>query len=109
MNNVDIYGLVMLTVFSGGFLTFLGWVMKSQNAGDMLNGFDAKKYDKDKVSKIVGKTFLNSGLLIILVGIIGLFLNSKYYNYVSSVQSAILLIGIAKGMYEMYTKCKIKK
>lgn len=77
MRNVDIYGLIIITMLMGGFLTFLGWVIKSQNAGDMLNGFDARKYDKDKVSRIIGGDILNTGLLIIILGIIGIFLNSK--------------------------------
>ena len=40
MLDIDIYGLIIITFLMGGFLTFLGWVIKSQNAGDMLNGFD---------------------------------------------------------------------
>ncbi|WP_300384660.1 DUF3784 domain-containing protein [Clostridium sp.] len=109
MRNVDIYGLVMITLFTGGFFTFLGWVIKSQNAGDMLNGFDVKKYDKDKVSKIVGGDMLNSGLLIISLGIIGIFLSSKFYNYISFSQVSILVLGLIKSMYDMDKKCKIRK
>lgn len=109
MKNVDIYGLVMITLFTGGFFTFLGWVIKSQNAGDMLNGFDAKKYDKDKVSRIVGKDMLNTGLLIIFIGIIGIFLSSKFYNYISFSQSGIFVLGLIKSMYDMDKKCRIKK
>ena len=48
MKNVDIYGLIIITIFIGGFSTFLGWIIKSQNAGDMLNGFDAKNTIKIK-------------------------------------------------------------
>ena len=109
MRNVDIYGLIMITVFMGGLFTFLGWVIKSQNAGDMLNGFDAKKYDKDKVSSIVGKDMLNTGLSVIFVGIIGIFLNSKFYNYITFVEVGIFVVGIIKSMYDMDKKCRIKK
>lgn len=83
MRNVDIYGLIIITMLMGGLFTFLGWVIKSQNAGDMLNGFDEKKYDKDKVSRIVGGDMLSTGLLIMLVGSIGIFLSSKFYNYIT--------------------------
>lgn len=93
----------------GGLFTFLGWVIKSQNAGDMLNGFDAKKYDKDKVSRIVGGDMLNTGLLIILVGVIGIFLDNKFYNYIPFVQVGIVALGVIKSMYEMDKKCRIKK
>lgn len=109
MRNVDIYGLVMITLFTGGFFTFLGWVIKTQNAGDMLNGFDAKKYDKEKVSRIVGGDILNAGLLIISVGIVGIFLSSKFYNYISFSQVGILILGLIKSSYDMDKKCKIGK
>lgn len=101
MRNVDIYGLIIITIFIGGLFAFLGWVIKSQNAGDMLNGFDAKKYDKDKVSKIIGGDMLNTGLLIILVGFIGIFLSSKFYNYIIFAQKGIVVLGVVKIMYEM--------
>ncbi len=109
MRNVDIYGLIIITMLMGGLFTFLGWVIKSQNAGDMLNGFDEKKYDKDKVSRIVGGDMLSTGLLIMLVGSIGIFLSSKFYNYITFVQIGIVVLGIIKSMYEMDKKCRIKK
>ena len=109
MKNVDIYGVIIITLFIGGFLTFLGWVMKSQNAGDMLNGFDPKKYDKYKVSSIVGKDILYTGVIIIFIGIISIFINSKYYNFTTFMQMGILLLGIIKFIYDMEKKCKRKK
>lgn len=109
MRNVDIYGLIIITMFMGGLFSFLGWIIKSQNAGDMLNGFDAKIYDKDTVSKIVGGDMLNTGLLIILVGIIGIFLSSKFYNYITFVQVGIVVLGVIKIIYDMDKKCRIKK
>lgn len=109
MKNVDIYGLIIITLLTGGFFTFLGWVIKSQNAGDMLNGFDAKKYDKGKVSRIVGRDMFYTGLLIIFVGVIGVFLSSKFYNYITFAQVGIFVLGIIKSMYDMDKKCRIKK
>ena len=108
MKNVDIYGVIMITLFIGGFFTFLGWVIKSQNAGDMLNGFDAKKYNKDKVSSIVGKDILHTGIVIIFIGSVSVFIDSKYYNFTTLLQMGILLLGIIKSMYDMEKKCRIK-
>ena len=48
MRNVDIYGLIIITMLMGGLFTFLEWVIKSQNAGDMLNAFDEKNTIKIK-------------------------------------------------------------
>ncbi|WP_291644187.1 DUF3784 domain-containing protein [Clostridium sp.] len=107
--NEDIIGLIVITLFMGGLFTFLGWIIKSQNAGDMLNGFDAKKYDKDKVSKIVGGDMLYTGLLVILIGVVGAFFSSKSYNYIMIAQVVIYVIGIIKMMYDMEKKCRIKK
>lgn len=109
MRNIDIYGLIIITLLIGGIFTGLGWIIKSQNAGDMLNGFDEKKYYKDKVSKIVGKDMLYTGTSIMLIGFLGVFLNSKFYNYVTFIQIGIMIIGIIKSMIDMNTKCKIKK
>lgn len=109
MKNMDAYGLIIITLIMGGMFTFLGWVIKSQNAGDMLNGFDEKKYDKNKVSRIVGGDMLYTGLLIILIGIVGVFFSSKFYNYITIAQVVIYVIGIIKSMCDMNKKCRIKK
>ena len=108
MKNVDIYGLVIITLFIGGFPLFLGWIIKSQNAGDMLNGFDKKKYNKNKVSKIIGSDIFYSGLLIILLGVFGMFLGSKLYDYITFMQISIFIINIIKIMYYMEKKCRRK-
>lgn len=108
MKNIDIYGLIISTLLIGGMFTGLGWIIKSQNAGDMLNGFDEKKYYKDKVSKIVGRDIFYTGILIIFIGILGIFLNSKFYNYIGFTQCGIFIIGIVKSMYDMDKKCKRK-
>lgn len=109
MRNTDVYGLIIITLILGGMFTFLGWIIKSQNAGDMLNGFDAKKYDKDKVSKIVGGDMLHTGLLVILIGVVGAFFSSKLYNFIMIAQVVIYVIGIIKMIYDMEKKCRIKK
>lgn len=106
MKNIDIYGLIIITMLIGGMFTGLGWIIKSQNAGDMLNGFDDKKYYKDKVSKIVGSDMFYTGILIIFIGALGILLNSKFYNFMAFIQITIFIIGIVKSMYDMETKCK---
>lgn len=108
MRDVDIYGLIIITFLLGGVFTSLGWIIRSQNAGDMLNGFDEKKHDKDKVSKIMGGNMIYTGLIIILLGVIGVFLNSKYYNYVTFAQIFVVIVGIIKGTYEVNKNGKIK-
>lgn len=109
MRNVDIYGLIILTIFMGGLFTFLGWVIKSQNAADMLNGFDAKIYDKDKASRIVGSNMLNTGLLIILIGVISILLDAKLYNYIISIQVCLVILSVIRIIYDIDKKCRIKK
>lgn len=32
MKNIDIYGLIIITLLIGGMFTGLGWIIKSQNA-----------------------------------------------------------------------------
>ncbi|MGL5151172.1 MAG: DUF3784 domain-containing protein [Clostridium sp.] len=108
MKNADISGIIVITLLVGGLFTFLGWVIRSQNAGDMLNGFDAKKYNKDKVSSIVGGDILHTGLLVVFVGVIGVFLSNTFYNYITFAQVGIVVLGIIKSMYDMDKKCRIK-
>ncbi len=57
MKPADLTGILVLAFLGGGILTFLGVIIKHFNAGDILNGFDEKKYDKEKVSRIVGMDF----------------------------------------------------
>ena len=44
----------MFAFLGGGIVTFIGSIIKFFNAGDILNFYDEKIYDKNKVSKIVG-------------------------------------------------------
>jgi len=45
---------LIITLLLGGMFSFLGWVIKSQNAGDMINRFNNKKDHKEEVLKIMG-------------------------------------------------------
>lgn len=101
--------LLIPTLLLGGMFTFFGWVMKSQNAGDMINGFDEKKHDRKKVSKIMGSNLLFIGLAIFVIGAISLFFNIQYVKYFFNIQTAIIIIGIVKAIYETNKYGKITK
>ncbi|XZH20931.1 DUF3784 domain-containing protein [Clostridium perfringens] len=79
MKPADLTGILVLAFLGGGILTFLGVIIKHFNAGDILNGFDEKKHDKEKVSRIVGMDFLIIGLSIIIIALISIFIDKKYY------------------------------
>ena len=103
-------GMILLsTMFFGGFFTFLGWVSKSQNAGDMINGFDPKKHDKEKVSKIFGNHFLFIGLSVIVIGIIGMALTKVNPNSFMNIQKGVVIAGIIKMIYTLEKHGNIKK
>ncbi|MCM1989137.1 DUF3784 domain-containing protein [Oceanirhabdus seepicola] len=102
-------GLLIITMLFGGIFTFFGWVSKTQNAGDMINGFDSKKHDKEKVSKIFGNHFLFIGLSVIVVGIIGIVLNRDNFNIFMHTQTVIVIVGIIKTIYAIEKHGKIEK
>lgn len=89
----------------GGILTFLGAIIKHFNAGDILNGFDEKKYDKEKVSRIVGMDFLIIGLSVIIIALISIFIDKKYYNAIMITQGIIIVLGLIKALYDQFFKC----
>jgi len=49
----DLTGILMFAFLGGGIITFIGAIVKFFNAGDILNFYDEKKQDKNKVSKLV--------------------------------------------------------
>ncbi len=99
MGNEKIVFLIV-TFLMGGMLTFFGWVIKTQNAGDMLNGFDDQKDDKEKVSKIMGKNLLTIGISVTVIGLIGVIFVNKYLEYIAYIQIAVTIIGLAIGYYK---------
>lgn len=62
--------LFIVSLILGIIFLFLGWIIKSQNAGDMINGYNDRIYDKTKVSKIMGNSLLYLGSFIILLDIV---------------------------------------
>ncbi|MEG2738454.1 DUF3784 domain-containing protein [Clostridium sp.] len=98
-------------IFIGIFLTFIGFVSKTQNAGDMINGFNSKKHDKEKVSKIFGNNFLVTGLCILaLISITFVFKNINI-GILKTIIMAIFVVGVVRTMYqiEKYGKITPKK
>ena len=65
-----------------------------------------KIYDKNKVSKIVGNDIFYTGLGIILIAIISIFLNNKYYYAMMITQTITLLIGLLLSCYHFFWTCK---
>ncbi len=57
MKPADLTGILVLAFLGGRNINLLGAIIKYFNCGDILNGFDEKKHDKEKVSRIVGMDF----------------------------------------------------
>jgi uncharacterized membrane protein len=102
---------LIITLLLGDMFSFLGWVIKSQNAGDMINGYNDRIYDKTKVSKIMGNSLLYLGSFIILLGIINIFLDEKYNRYSARILffSIVVVIIIAVYRIEKYGKKQSNK
>ena len=105
MKPADLTGILVLAFLGGGILTFLGVIIKYFNAGDILNGFDEKKHDKEKVSRIVGMDFLIIGLSVIIIALISIFIDKKYYNAIMMTQGIIIVLGLIKALYDQFFKC----
>ena len=105
MKLADLTGILVLAFLGGGILTFLGVIIKHFNAGDILNGFDEKKHDKEKVSRIVGMDFLIIGLSVIIIALISIFIDKKYYKAIIITQGVIIALGLIKALYDQFFKC----
>lgn len=91
--------LLIVTILMGVILTGFGAIIKTQSAGDMINGFDDNRDDKDKVSRIMGKSLLYTGLLEIMVGLMGILFLDKYLKAVGIIQAIIVCVGLGIGAY----------
>lgn len=103
MTEIFIYTFLM-----GGLFTFFGWVIKSKNAGDMINFFDSQKYDKEKFSKIFGVHFLFIVIGVIFVGLAGLFFRDINHTFFINFQTAIVILGMIKTMYSALKHGKVE-
>ena len=102
----DLTGILIFAFLGGGIVTFIGSIIKFFNAGDVMNFYDEKIHDKNKVSKIVGNDIFYTGLGIILIAIISIFLNNKYYYAMMITQTIILLMGLLLSCYHFFWTCK---
>ena len=102
----DLTRILMFAFLGGGIVTFIRSIIKFFNAGDILNFYDEKIYDKNKVSKIVGNDIFYTGLGIILIAIISIFLNNKYYYAMMITQTITLLMGLLLSCYHFFWTCK---
>lgn len=108
MKPADLTIILLFAFLSGGILTFLGTIIKYFNTGDILNFFDEEKHDKEKVSRIVGRDLLFIGLSIMLIAVISIFIDKKYYNTIMIFQISILILGLIITAYHQFFKCRKK-
>jgi len=102
----DLLGILLFAFLGGGTLTFLGSIIKYFNAGDIINFFDEKKHDKDKVSRIVGRDLLLIGLSVIIIAIISIFVDRRYYIALMISQVFIVVFGVMVPKYQFSKYCK---
>lgn len=100
--NSELLKMQVAFIFIGIFLLFIGLVSKTQNAaGDMINGFNEKKHDKEKVSKILGNNFLCTGIcILILINITFVFKNIEIY-VLEVIIMFVFIIGVLRTMYQI--------
>lgn len=102
----DLIGILIFAFLGGGILTFIGGIIKFFNAGDILNFYDEEKHDKNAVSSFVGSDIFYTGLGVILIAIISIFLNEKYYYALMLTQVAITILGLLLSCYHFFFTCK---
>lgn len=93
--------VIICTFLLGSIFIFLGLIIKFQNAGDMINIFDRRKHDKNKVSRIMGLNLLLIGICVIAIGLFSLFLKEEYSKNIPIIQTCIVVLGLAVGIYKM--------
>lgn len=99
--NSELLKMQIAFIFIGVFLSFIGFVSKTQNAGDMINGFNEKKHDKEKVSKILGNNFLCTGIcILILISITFIFKNINIYILQETIMF-VFILGIIRTIYKI--------
>lgn len=105
MKESTLTDVLLFAFLAGGFLIFLGSMLKFFNAGDMINGFDENKHDKIKVSKILGCDYLTSGLIVIFLALISLFVDSKLYTLITILQVCVIITGLLLSTFHFYKRC----
>lgn len=104
----DLTGILIFAFLGGGILTFIGAIIKFFNSGDILNFYDEKIHDKNKVSKYVGNDIFYTGLGIICIAPISLLLTDKFYYSMMIIQCIITVAGLLLSFYHFFWICKKK-
>ena len=65
-----------------------------------------KKHDKFKASKLVGRDFLVIGISVIIIAIVSIFVDKKYYKFIMISQVFIMMVGIITIYYQFFRYCK---
>lgn len=106
--NSELLKMQIAFIFIGIFLLFIGFVSKTKNTGDMINGFDEKKHNKEKIAKILGNNFLCTGIcILILISITFVFKNINIY-ILEAVIMFVFTIGIIRTIYQVKKERKIE-
>jgi hypothetical protein len=90
-NDAEIVRVVFLIM--GSFDVLLGFVIKRFQLADIIAGYDFHKYDKKKITDIVGSNFILMGLLIIFITIVYYFVPALNLDlYITSM--LIIIFGL---------------
>lgn len=104
---------VMAMVLLGIMISFFGWIIKSQESIDMLNGFNDRTYDKKKMSKVLGTNLLYVGVLLLLISLSHFIITNNSIDFLSIYSTEIifiektLLVLIALKIIIEINSCKI--
>ncbi|AOY53507.1 hypothetical protein [Clostridium perfringens] len=49
--------------------------------------------------------FLIIGLSVIIIALISIFIDKKYYNAIMIAQGIIIVLGLIKALYDQFFKC----
>lgn len=80
-------------IVMGIFDVLLGFIIKRYQLADIIAGYDSHKYDKKKITDIVGSNFILMGLLIIFITIVYYFVPALNLDlYITSM--LIIIFGL---------------
>lgn len=106
MRTPNLASILIVGFLTGGILSFIGAIIKYFNAGDIINSYDEKKHDKDKVSKVFGGNFIFIGMSEIIISLISIFINEIYYTHIILGLVFIIILGLIITYYQFFTRCK---
>lgn len=99
-------GVTIVTILAGGLLTLFGYSIKHFKTIDLVLSFDENKHDKEKIIKTFGNSLLVTGLIILIIGIIGIFIIRNFLDIIMSIQVFILILNVLFIIFQLNTYCK---